>query len=324
MNYVDLLLFFRFGTVECCGVQQRLKYTMPFSQYLRSKLSVAGIDSKSLIAKLQLFSPVFEKLDSVTFSRWLNDRTIPSLEKQIQVLLCFESKFYPYLECINLPSVSRSFTKVYEEVFDNIESSYHSIITYKDLDSSISPSIEAMTWSQLQNAVPNFYESISSYERLFSEIEKYNSSNITFCSIRNESKVISHFSASSDIEILSTIFSGDLDIDFKRKSVFINIGYCACRKHYDMLVGVLLNYIYDQHTSIDDFYVIVRRPDFLNLIESFGGKLISANREDDVIGNVYLLKVNVMKALTNPFIFSLLKGAYAVYQEINKTCHENL
>ncbi|WP_181137503.1 hypothetical protein, partial [Vibrio jasicida] len=87
---------------------------------------------------------------------------------------------------------------------------------------------------------------------------------------------------------------------------------------YDMLVGVLLNYIYDQHASIDDCYVIVRRPDFLNLIESFGGKLISANREDSVIGNVYLLKVNVMKALTNPFIFSLLREAYKVYQEVNK------
>ncbi len=291
---------------------------MPFSRYLKGKLSNLKLSSKSLIAKLQLFSDEFEKLDSVTLSRWLNGRTIPSLERQILVLRCLELKIHPHLECISLPSVPRSFAKVYEEVFDNIESSYHSIITYKDLDLSISPSIEVMTWFQLQKAVPNFYESISSYEDLLSQNDKYKSRNITFCSIRSESKVISHFSVSSDIDILPTIFSGELDIDFKRKSVFINTGYCACRKHYDMLVGVLLNYIYDQHASIDDFYVIARRPDFLNLIESFGGKLISANREDGVIGNVYLLKVNVMKALTNPFIFSLLKEAYKVYQEVNK------
>ncbi|WP_373408796.1 hypothetical protein, partial [Vibrio jasicida] len=203
---------------------------MPFSRYLKGKLSNLKLSSKSLIAKLQLFSDEFEKLDSVTLSRWLNGRTIPSLERQILVLRCLELKLHPYLECISLPSVPRSFTKVYEEVFDNIASSYHSILTYKDLDLSISPSIEVMTWFQLQKAVPNFYESISSYEDLLSQNDKYKSNNVTFCSIRSESKVISHFSVSSDIDILPTIFSGELDIDFKRKSVFINIGYCACRK----------------------------------------------------------------------------------------------
>ncbi|WP_104023704.1 hypothetical protein [Vibrio hyugaensis] len=291
---------------------------MSFSKYLRSKLSDEGINSKSLIAKLQLFSPAFEKLDPVTLSRWLNDRTLPSLEKQLLTFQCFESKFYPYLEYINSPSASRSLTKVYEGVFNNIESSYHSILTYKDFDLSISPSIEEMSWPKLQRSVPNFYESLSSYKRLFSEADKYNQSPMTFCSIRSESKVVSHLSLSTDIEILSSMFSGDLDIDFKRKSVFFNIGYYACRKHYNMLVGVLLNYIFDKHESIDEFYVIARGTDFLCLIESFGGRLISANRENGVIGNVYLLKLNVMKVLTNPFIFSLLKESYEVYQEINK------
>lgn len=291
---------------------------MSFSKYLRSKLSDGRSNSKSLVAKLQLFSPVFEKLDPVTLSRWLNDHTLPSLEKQLLAFQCFESKFYPYLEYVSSPSVSRSLTKVYESVFDKLETSYHSILTYKDFDLSISPTIEQTNWPQIQNSVPNFYESMFSYKRLFSEMGKYNGSNMIFCSIRSESQVVSHLSLSTDIEVLSTIFSGVVDINFKRNSVFFNIGYYACRKHYNILVGVLLNYMCDKHESIDEFYVIARGADFLCLVESFGGKLISANRENGMIGNVYLLRLNLMEVVTNPFIFSLLKEYYEVYQEIKK------
>ncbi|ABU70609.1 hypothetical protein [Vibrio campbellii] len=291
---------------------------MSFSKYLRTKLNDEGINSKSLIAKLQLFSPVFEKLDPVTLSRWLNDRTLPSLEKQLLALQCFESKFYPYLEYINSPSVSRSLTKVYESVFNNIESSYHSILMHRDCDLSIKPSIEEMNWSELKNSVPNFYESISTYKPLFLEAGKYSQSNMTFCSIRSESKVISHLSISNDIEVLSSLFNGRLDIDFRSKSLFFNIGYYACRKHYNMLVGVILNYICDKYESIEDFYVVARGTDFLCLLESFGGELISANRESGVIGNVYLVKLNLIKVLINPFIFSLLIESSEVYQEINE------
>ncbi|CAH1606258.1 conserved hypothetical protein [Vibrio jasicida] len=291
---------------------------MLFSKYLRSKLDAKEINSKSLVAKLQLFSPVFEQLNSVTLSRWLNGRTIPSLEKQLLIFQCFESKLYPSLEYLNPPPVSRLSNKAYENVFNNIEFSYHSILMYKDCNLIFPISIEEINWSQLNSSVPNFYESLSSYKLFFSEVDKYNQKSITFCSIRNESKVVSHLSLSTDIEILPSIFDRELDIDFKRNSVFFNIGHYVCRKHYNILVGVLLNHIFDKHESIEDFYVISRGKDFLTLIESFGGKLIAANRENDVIGNVYLLKVNISKVLTNPFVVSLIKESYELYKEINK------
>lgn len=139
---------------------------MTFSTYLKKKLSDTGVSSKSVIAKLQLFSPAFEKLDPVTLSRWLNERTIPTLEKQLLVVLCLESKVYPYLEYISAPSVSRSLLKVYETVFNNIESSYHSILTYKDAsNSNLTPQLEELSWSNLQKSVPGFFESTQSYKK---------------------------------------------------------------------------------------------------------------------------------------------------------------
>ncbi|PTQ14873.1 hypothetical protein, partial [Vibrio sp. 10N.286.46.E10] len=100
-------------------------------------------------------------------------------------------------------------------------------------------------------------------------------------------------------------------------SVVFNIGYYSNREHYKILVGLLLNHICYHHEKIEDFYVIARGMGFLKLIESLGGKLLSANKEDNAIGNVYLLKMDFMRAITNPFAFSLLKESYGTYKDIN-------
>ena len=295
-------------------------YFMSFSTYLRGKLGELEINSRSLIAKLQLFSSAFEKLDPVTLSRWLNDRTTPSLEKQLLVLSCFESEFYPYLEYVSAPAVSRSITKVFEQVFDSIESSYHSILTYKEvLDSDACPSIEKVSWFELKSLVPNFYESTMSYERFFSEIDTDEQSNINFCAIRSGSKVMSHVSFSTDVHYLTSIFGNNIDINFNKKTLFINLGHYASRKHYEALVGIVLNHICNSFGDIDDFYVVSRGTDFLNLIEVFGGKVISANREESAVGNIYLIKVNLFESLVNPFIYSLLKDSYEVYHKIENS-----
>lgn len=291
---------------------------MSFSTYLKRKLSEEGVNSKSIIAKLQLFSSSFEKLDPVTLSRWLNERTIPTLEKQLLVVLCFDFRFYPYLEHIISPVASRSLLKVYESVFKNIESSYHSILTYKEAyNSNLKPSIEKINWSKLQCLLPDFYESISSYHRVLPDLNLSDENDVTFCSLRSGEKVVSHLSVSKDINYLKVMFGHNVNIDFDKKSLVFNVGYYSNREHYKILVGLLLNHICNHHEEIEEFYVIARGMGFLTLIESFGGKLLSANKEDDFIGNVYLLKMDFIKTISNPFMFSLLKESYGTYKNIN-------
>ncbi|MFS1917972.1 hypothetical protein [Vibrio sp. 10N.286.46.E10] len=291
---------------------------MPFSSYLKTKLNDNDFSSKSIIAKLQLFSSSFDKLDPVTLSRWVNGRTIPTLEKQLLVVRCFDSSFYPNLEHIIAPAVSRSQLKVYESLFNNVESSYHSILTYKEAsDSRLKPSIEKVNWSKLQCLLPGFYESTLSYNRALPVLNRLDENNVTFCSLRSRDKVISHLSISHDINYLKAIFGHNVNIDFDKESVVFNIGYYSNREHYKILVGLLLNHICYHHEKIEDFYVIARGMGFLKLIESFGGKLLSANKEDNAIGNVYLLKMDFMRAITNPFAFSLLKESYGTYKDIN-------
>ncbi len=93
---------------DSCQIIERLFHVWASFVYvvfilLKIKLSDDCVNATSIIAKLQLFSSLFEKLDSVTFSRWVNARTIPSIEKQLMVIKCFELDLYSHLSYISLP-----------------------------------------------------------------------------------------------------------------------------------------------------------------------------------------------------------------------------
>lgn len=143
-----------------------------------------------------------------------------------------------------------------------------------------------------------------------------NTRDVTFCSLNNEQKVVSHLSIGTDIRYLKAMFGANVDVDFNKSSVVFNIGYSACREHYNMLLGILLNYICSKYKEINEFYMITRGPEFLSLAESFGGKVLSANKENENIGNIYLLKFDFLKTISNPFIFSLIKDSNETYKKI--------
>ncbi|CAH1536855.1 hypothetical protein THZG08_580013 [Vibrio owensii] len=83
-----------------------------------------------------------------------------------------------------------------------------------------------------------------------------------------------------------------------------------------MLFGILLDYVCSECEIVDDFYMMVRGANFLSLVESFGGVVISSNREVNVVGNIYLVKFNLLKTLSNSFVFSLFRKSYGTYHEI--------
>ncbi len=161
-----------------------------------------------------------------------------------------------------------------------------------------------------------FYESTKTYQRLFSRLEGNKQKNVAFCSIKNHSNVVSHLSVSSDSNILSMMFGGVLEKE--SELVFFNMGYYSCRDHYESLVGTMLNYICDNFKNISDFYVIVRGADFLSLLESFGGNIVAANKENESIGNIYLLRFDLIKILSHPLVFTWLRESRKAYQEIKE------
>ena len=288
---------------------------MSFSTYLRHKLNEGVFTSKSIIAKLQLSSNLFGKLDSVTLSRWVNGHTIPTLEKQLMLIKCLESDLYPHLANVEATSVPRRIIKRFDEMFNGIETSYHSILNFQEsVESNNELSLENVCWSKLTSLVPYFFESIASYHLLLSDVKidntRVDDSSVSFCSIRSSSGISSHLSFSRDIDYLTAIFGSGLNIDLSKKSLFFNVGYFSSRETYRKLVGTLLNEMCKCHDDVELVYVIARGADFLSFMEDLGGELIGAKRENRMVGNVYLLKFNYLDMISNPFLFSLIKEFY--------------
>lgn len=290
---------------------------MSFTHYLKKRKANEKVSAKSLIIKLQLFHPAFEKLDPVTLSRWINGRTTPSLEKQLLLVSYFGSDLLSYINSINQPEVSGSTSQIYDNIFEDIESSYHSIMLSNELSSTtLTPEIEKVTWSELTELVPNFYESTTCYQRVLSNKSITEKEDIVLCSIKSENKVVSHLSISTNLKYLSNLFGSDINFDIKENGVAFNIGYLHTRIQYELLLGILFNYVCDNFKHLKEIYVIVRGTKFLNFVEHFGGVVISSSKENRNIGNIFLLKLDFMKTISNAFYLSLIKNANESYKEI--------
>ncbi|MEI6859120.1 MAG: hypothetical protein V5788_04935 [Shewanella sp.] len=68
-----------------------------FSQYLSIKRQVSSYTQEKLVDELQRFSWKFDKLDSVTLSRWEGGKTIPSKNRQA-LIFNFFGEMYKYLD----------------------------------------------------------------------------------------------------------------------------------------------------------------------------------------------------------------------------------
>ncbi|EPT9249324.1 hypothetical protein ACVTNF_001487 [Photobacterium damselae] len=82
---------------------------MYFYEYLKNKTS--GKSNKEIVAKLNLFHPIFRDLDEVTFSRWINNRVTPSNKKIALIILFFKDDYIEYLSILELKPITKSFEK---------------------------------------------------------------------------------------------------------------------------------------------------------------------------------------------------------------------
>ncbi|MGR5240156.1 hypothetical protein ACPV36_04585 [Photobacterium damselae] len=77
---------------------------MYFYEYLKTKTNKKR--NKEIIAKLNLFHPVFKNLDEVTFSRWINNKIIPSNKKIALIVLFFKDDYIHTISQLKLKPIS--------------------------------------------------------------------------------------------------------------------------------------------------------------------------------------------------------------------------
>ncbi|MGX9459257.1 hypothetical protein ACWU37_20220 [Photobacterium damselae subsp. damselae] len=82
---------------------------MYFCEYLKNKTNKKS--NKEIVAKLNLFHPIFENLDEVTFSRWINNKVTPSNKKIALIVLFFNDDYIDTISKIKLKLTSNVIRK---------------------------------------------------------------------------------------------------------------------------------------------------------------------------------------------------------------------
>ena len=297
---------------------------MNFSEYLQFMLHKNELRQIELLNKLQSLDAPFHSLDSITLSRWCNNKTRPSLKKQLLVASVFEKKISYFIQHIGEANIPSAFLKAYNSHFNKIENPYVRL-GYKLLDKN-PPTLSMLDIGTIEHRqlFCNFYTNMETYNRIYKRVNESNKNiTTTVFVIKHGEQIVSHLGFNCDVTQLQQFFKQQLPSAPKKKSIIINVGYYDNRNYYELLVGHLGNHVIDNYLDFDELYLVARGSDALFLLEQFGGKLVLTAPESKFIGNIYLLKIEIKELLAHPFIFKQVQKYYFSYMKLKENPVDN-
>ncbi|MGF1901074.1 hypothetical protein [Aliivibrio sifiae] len=291
---------------------------MKFGQYLLHMLNNKNKTQTRVVCELQLKFDIFSSLDEITFSRWVNNKTTPSLEKQLLIAYHLEKKMSFFISNIDNKKCKKSLITKFDETFERIENSYHQINYRKSLKEDKTLSLMNMNKETHRISLGCFYNQFKIYKDIFSYIDN-NKIDITttVLAIKNNGEVISHISFNRNIEKIIPYVQKKHTSDME-KSISINIGYYSNKESYNILTGHLFCHLIDNFISINKIYVISNGKYFNDFLEELGGEICIQDKDKENIGDTYIFKFNFIQLLSNPFIFNQIKNSYNSFIELKK------
>lgn len=106
---------------------------MKFSEYLLLMINKNKKKQKEMICDLNLKYKKLNSLDEVTFSRWINSKTSPSLEKQLLIAHYLEKGAIKFIKNIDIPKNKKAVEVAKKDAFMKINNKYHDIYYSKPL-----------------------------------------------------------------------------------------------------------------------------------------------------------------------------------------------
>ncbi|MCG6461796.1 hypothetical protein K6U44_15375 [Vibrio parahaemolyticus] len=285
---------------------------MHFSDFLQKIILKQSI-RKELLAKIQLSSDYFSGLDAVTFSRWVNGVTSPAPFKQILIASVtgnldeYISAFLIIPKCKKTDDKYNLFLErfsnyYFELLYDGVAES-NCIFHAKGNCEKISEKIGLYTRKY------KFYNDISKSKQLKYDIfyvgekkENFAISFVAFTTNVNSYLDLVHRKTTKQIEVDDVM--GIVDLSFFRS-----------KKHYEMLIGLLFNFILDTQKDFKKILFLTRGYDSLSWHEYIGGELICRLETSNKYGNIYLFSVEIKKILNNSILLSLVKHTHKLYNE---------
>ncbi len=294
---------------------------MKFGCYLLHTLNKKNKSQTKLVCELQLNFDIFSSLDEITLSRWVHNKTTPSLEKQLLIAHHLEGDIINFISSIEKQKIKKSLMTSFNNTFKIIENSYHNISYHSLLKGNKDLSLINMNQETHRTLLGDFYKQFEMYENLFSYMNT-NKLDIktTVLAIKKNDEIVSHISFNQNAEKYIPCMTKTKKNHINTNSISINIGYYSTKEHYNILTGNLFCHLADNFMSVKKVYVISNGEYFNEFLEGLGGEIVILKKESKKIWDTYVFKFDFIKLLSNPFIFNQIKDNYLSYL----TLKENL
>ncbi|HIF9340629.1 TPA: helix-turn-helix domain-containing protein [Photobacterium damselae] len=279
---------------------------MEFSSLLKELMSQKGYTAKELIAKLNISLKECCNLDSVTLSRWLNNKTTPKVYKQLLIINFFNYSYLDYLANINLDLSESKGVDFINKYFS--EKNIYGFFYY--IESGTSGNITINEIDDIENEyLINFYSNVNKNINYGVNLtKKYKTKLISHHYNIMTSHLLYHH-INNDYDYLSIIFNKKI----VRNSILINAPYI---KRINLFNHFTFYFIEDvvSHNARYIYFLLYDKSQ-ISLLDALGFELISiVNQKSE--SNLFLYGIQVEKFLSSPIIINIIKSFYKKIQII--------
>ncbi len=290
---------------------------LQFKDRLALWIAQLGYSHTEVVALLQSrYFSVFSGLDAGTFSRWITGRTVPTLHKQLLIAQCLKVDIVSFLLTIDvteLPPTVRE-KRATKQLFDSIDNSL-ARLSYKEVSKNTRIEIADHTYANHSVLLEEFYQNISALRpfstALYSMKDAIHYKDIMLKNKHDE--IIGHCACVMDIQLINNIPSFiSMSKQEENRSFIIGSGYYASAEHYfEMVIITLCLYLlrYSHNKNYAYLFTIDYQPSidfYINVLKAEKIKYYSPLEDKDKMG-VYLLKVDMMKAIASPVFLPKLQ-----------------
>ncbi|HIF9312792.1 TPA: hypothetical protein ACX6Q1_001070 [Photobacterium damselae] len=279
---------------------------MSFKNFINEQTLSMEHSRVSYIAKINLYHKEFINLDSVTFSRWVNGRTVPSLFKQILLCLFFKTDVMTFIKNKNytITSKGKKLEDTYTKTMRNISNSIVNINYSYSRDTTSKYQVSVYKKNEYRKKYAIFYNNFTIYKDFLSKIDSLSiiPITLTFEELRNNHIVghdsISYVSKENKKHFCEffNITLNDID-DFW----FANIGFHSSSNSFKLALTVMFYFLYYQKK--DDYLSLIRGEEAFHNLTEIGYQQIGKTMNDHG-ENIYLARCNIFKAMSHPFVIS--------------------
>lgn len=293
---------------------------MKFDRFLDT-IVLGTVSRSELLVKLHLAHEEFSGLDQITFTRWKNGITKPSLLKQL-LISSTAGCLNEYFEYCEIPQPSINLKSRYEQYLRQFDNHYHALKTDKlkvkyyyyhgDVSSS-------------RTIYSGYFHQLATHKEFVELAEKHN---ITFDVdvVYRSDKPLSNsssfalFSTKADkiLYILEEVCGlKEGRITSSKYNAFISLSYFSSSESYVNIVGIIFNKLLWSSEQIDNVYFVIRGRESMNFYESIAAKKVCLIEKSNVFGNVYLYEINWKGFIGSPIVIGLISELYDRYNSHN-------